>query len=530
MKKRKKWRGIEIFSLLFSALLLFYSVLNLPLLSGQITDLSEKGVGFEGFTAGVERAYTTQPAWKNEFVNLYGLFARLTGQRLCNNTVRLNDGILAEVNTEPQATGQVAYNLTNFNSYLSGQDIPFLYVMAPYKVDLDRQLQPYGTVNFFNGDADSFLAALEQSHVNTLDLRPALSQNAEMVEQNFFRTDHHWNFAGALRACPLILEQMDALLPEQTLDTAYAAFDQWEGHTLEKWYLGSHGKRTGIYFGGVDDMTYYTPKFDTQLSRVVIHNEWFFRGDFVQANMDTKYFEEKDYFNDSPYCMYVGGDYPLVQHRNSDAPNQLKVLMIKDSFTLPLQCYFSTLFSEVDVLDPRYLGDFVESVAEYVSVSKPDIVVMMTNPVGGISNEAYADFGTVQEQRREHEMTGEQEVLFQGDVEVAASSTDYSYTVIDAKLEPGQRYTLRFDAVSFPDSPSEPEGVFVRLYDMASDTPRSLQIFDVDFGNRNGAFTWCFDTPEDGSKQMKLLLYAGEAGKTAGIHAIYSNVSVTHEK
>ena len=204
--------------------------------------------------------------------------------------------------------------------------------------------------------------------------------------------------------------------------------------------------------------------------------------------------------------------------------------MIKDSFTLPLQCYFSTIFSEVDVLDPRFLEDSVESVAEYVSTSKPDIVVMMTNPSGGISGEAYADFGITQELLREQAMTGEREVLFRGDVEVEAEDAGCPYTDVDVLLEPGQRYTLRFDAVSFPDRPSEPESVFVRLYDMASNTPRSLQIFDVDFGNRNREFTWCFDTPEDGGKQMRLLLYAGEGGKTAGIHTIYSNVSVTHEK
>lgn len=526
MNVKKQWSSAQVLALCVLLFLAAFLALNLHLVSQPLERLTAGESDFSQFISEVQHTYTANAFWKEHFVNLNGLFARLTGQRVCNETIRLNNGMLCYP-SEEQYVYWVGENLVGFSQYLDGKGIPFLYVQAPCKSDTDANLMPTGIEHYANRDADDFLAYLASSGVNTFDLRPQLSKTARQVEETFFRTDHHWTPEAALRACPLILEQMDALLPNQTLDTANAAFDQWEAHTLEDWFLGSLGKRTGVYYGGVDDFTYYTPRFDTHMSRNVLKHMDFFSGDFVQANLCMEYTQRRDYFNDSPYCIYVGGDYPLVQHRNASAPNKLRVLLLKDSFSLPLQCYFSTIFTEVDVLDPRYLDNM--TVAEYVSLTEPDMVVMMINPIGGLGSQEYAYYGTELEQAREAALTGTQTVLTQGDVEVPMSEGGYASKALDAAIQPGKRYTFHCEGIEFAPGSAASDGVMLALYNWDTSSFVTGAFLDVDFVNQTGDFTWRFDVPAQ-EGQLQVLVYAGLPGKTQGIALTCRGASLTLEE
>lgn len=530
MEKKKLWSAESVLAIAVSVFLVVLFLFNAHLILGPAKRLVKGESDFQAFVSEIQQVYTENTAWKDPFVNLSGLFARATGQRACNGTIRLNNGMLCFPAEEEQYVYWVGDNLTSFAGSLAQKGTPFLYVQAPYKVDLEGTLLPEGVEHFANGDADDLLNYLAVNGVFTLDLRPAFSATAEQVGRNFYRTDHHWTFEAALRACPIILEQMDALLPGRALDSSNAAFDQWEGHTLEDWFLGSLGKRVGVYYGGVDDLTYYTPKFETNLSMAVMNHQAITVGDFTQANMCMEYAGRKDYFNDSPYCIYVGGDYPLVQHRNAGAPNQMKVLLIKDSYSLPVQCYLSTVFSEVDVIDPRYLPAGVESVAEYAALNQPDFVLMLLNPVGGLGSTEYSTFGTQAEQAREAALTGMRTVLAQGDVEIPMSENGYSYTEMGVALEPGKRYTFHCDRVDFLEGGSSAGGVTAALYNSDKGTLISGRIFDVAYCNEKGGFTWRFDVPEQETGNIQLLLYAGMPGQTQGIELTYRSASLTLEE
>lgn len=530
MEKKKLWSAESILAMVVSTFLVVLFLLNAHLILGPAKRLVKRETDFQAFVAEIQQVYTENTAWKDPFVNLSGLFARATGQKICNETIRLNNGMLCFPSEEKQYVYWVGDNLTSFAGWLAEKEVPFLYVQAPYKVDLEGTLLPEGVEHFANADADDLLNYLAVNGVFTLDLRPAFSATAEQVERNFYRTDHHWTFETALRACPIILDQMDALLPGRALDTANVSFDRWEAHTLEDWFLGSLGKRVGVYYGGVDDLTYYTPKFETRISQAVMNHQTLTVGDFTQANMHMEYAQRRDYFNDSPYCIYVGGDYPLVQHRNANAPNQMKVLLIKDSYSLPVQCYLSTVFSEVDVIDPRYFPASIESVAEYVALNQPDFVLMLLNPVGGLGSEEYASFGAQMERAREAALTGTRTVLVQGDMALPMSESGYSYTEMGSALEPGKRYTFHCDQVDFLEGGATADGIMAALYNSETETIITGRAFDVAYCNGGDGFTWRFDVPAQETGQLQLLLYAGMPGQTQGIELTYRNASLTLEE
>ena len=229
-----------------------------------------------------------------------------------------------------------------------------------------------------------------------LDLRPYLSANVDLINKYYFKTDHHWNFTGAFVGFGKIAEKVAVMFPEKEIDLTYTKWEQWESHTLEKWFLGSRGKRVGMLFAGVDDITWYTPKFETNMYRSVPKYNAVFEGDFVKTNIREKYIEKKDYFKDNPYCLYIGGDYPIVHHKNYLPVTDMKLLIVKDSYTSPVQAYLSTMFTEIDVIDPRHFKE--TGVAEYVKESQPDLVILMMNPsVFGVSD--YMDFGVNKQEK-----------------------------------------------------------------------------------------------------------------------------------
>lgn len=141
----------------------------------------------------------------------------------------------------------LADEISNLSDYLSEQGVPFLYVQLPNKEPLSGQVFPVGAASYGNKRADSLLSQLSVEGVKVLDLRPQLIQTPEMTEQYFYKTDHHWNADGAFAAYQEILSCLHESFPEGNIDLTYAQADQWERHSIDDWFLGSHGKRVGFF-------------------------------------------------------------------------------------------------------------------------------------------------------------------------------------------------------------------------------------------------------------------------------------------
>ena len=517
MEQKKNARGTVLTAVVLT-LLLGLGAVNIPLLSEPVRALRSGETDFRGFTEAVQTAYTSGFFGKNALIDLNGLFARMTGRQICNRVTRLKNGMLTTPYSSCDVT-PLAEGITELEAYLRSEGIPFLYVQAPQKVDTGKTLLREGVTDFSNENADALLTLLKGSGVETLDLRPAISSTPEQIGQYYFRTDHHWNFTGAFVGFQQLVDRLDTLLPGAALDKTYASMDQWVSHTQENAFLGSQGKRTGRFYGGVDDVTYYTPGFETTMSCAIPRHRALFKGDFAEANIRGDYLTEKpDYFAQNPYAMYIGGDYPLVKHRNSSAPNDLRVLMLKDSYTLPVQAYLSTVVKELDVVDPRHFTEF--TVAEYAAQFRPDAVVLMMNP-STFGEAGYADPGV--EQAKKYEEQALRQVLPPADVEIQAADSTYNCTAYTTGLEPGKTYELRFADVCF--TAGSAHGVAAALYEPETKRVLSSEVFDVAYCQENGGFCWQFRTPEEAG-DLQLLLYSGVPGTTQGVGTRYSGVEL----
>ena len=84
--------------------------------------------------------------------------------------------------------------------------------------------------------------------------------------------------------------------------------------------------------------------------------------------------EDKEYNNKYSAYMFDGFVENRIDNKMSD--NDLKALLISDSFSRPMAPFFSLCFKETRYLDSQE-GRYTRSYVKYIENYKPDIVVLM---------------------------------------------------------------------------------------------------------------------------------------------------------
>ena len=362
----------------FLLLLGFLTADNLGILVNTAKSYLRREISFSGVMHQITEGYQETLHQKETLISLNGAYMRITGARVSNGVVRMKNGMLTE-ESSPADPGYAAGQITQLYQYLQDRNTPFLFVESPRKPDLSGSLMPEGTESHCHENADGLLRLLNANGVPTLDLRPELVGSVDVLEQYFYRTDHHWNAEGAFVAFQRITESLQNQFPTETIVSGMTQRENWEKHTLPDYFLGSHGRRVGTGFAGVEDFLYLTPRFDTQMSCSVPSDGIYREGSFAEAALAMERITGKpDYYSSSPYDVHTGENYPFVHFHCETAPSHKKVLMLKDSFGLPVEGFLATVFREVETLDLRHLKD--TTAVEVIAQFQPDMVIVMYNP------------------------------------------------------------------------------------------------------------------------------------------------------
>ena len=471
-------------------ILIYLSCSNLFILKDPVNSFRTGEASFSETKETIASSYVSQLGQKYWFINLNGLFVRLTGGRVCNKVVILKNGMLTDseiLDTDPTENARKTAELSK---QLEDLGIKLLYVQIPAKMDLNNDLCPRGIINKGNKNADLLISELEKNGVSVLDLRTDMADTPEHISRYFYKTDHHWNPLGAFRAFQEISAYLQNVYPDEKICGTCQDLANWELHQKEKWFLGSRGKRTGTYFAGVDDLIWLTPKFNTGMSFANVYDEEFFRGDFCDANIREDYLKKRDYFDSNPHRIYAGGNYPLVKHRNPDAPSDKRILMVKDSFALPLEAFISTIFKEVDVIDMRYYE--TGSLDTYISDSMPDMVLMGFNAYLVGSEEL---FGTGADTDIRKYKEPEKLYEIRNLVIKTEPDDESSHIPLYKDIKAGNKYTLKIDEVAV--SKGKPDRLSFCLYDPVNDSTYNRDLWDLDYCIKTGSSQWTFTVPAD---------------------------------
>ena len=325
------------------------------------------------------------------YIHLNGLIQRVIGNDYIydagpkNDVVRLNNGYLTTClpKLTDKSLNEITGGITEFSEFLAEEGIDFLYVQLPFKIcAYDKQL-PVGVEDYSNENADCVLSVLEGNSVDTFDMRGQYKKAGLDYYPLFFRTDHHWLPSTALWSMQRLCEKLNDDYGFNT-DPSLLDSDKFTQTTYKDLFLGSLGRRVGMYYAGVDDFVLLLPEYETDIvysyhktdDHYLDGEEFRREGSFYEAFIEKEHLE-KNYMEGSPYLAYSGRDYSETITINKNI-SEGKILIIRDSFS----CVATPLLSlaacrELHTLDMR---NFYGSVSEYALKLKPDMVIVMLNP------------------------------------------------------------------------------------------------------------------------------------------------------
>ena len=363
-----------IYIVLFLAIIGFGTLFNLP----RLLSITAEAVGdneYEAWSTVIDLEYSDKFLNKYDYVNVNGAVHEVLGQREMNGVVKLDNGKLVVV-LEERPVWQQAQKTVEFYNWLREQQIEFSYVQVPYEIcKYDSQL-PAGVEDYSNVDADLFLELIGEEGVPFLDLREVLHGGGMEHYEAFFQTDHHWTIETAFWAYGAVTEHLEDVFAVE-VPQEYTDIASYHVEVYEDCVLGSNGRKTGIVYGGLDDLTLIYPAFPTEVSFEAPEEGFYREGDFEEAYMNYSFLEGESLYEMSQYNVYIGEDYPTTEQLCEGAPVDKKILLIKDSYFRPVQAFLGTTFSQVNTLDMRY---FTGSVKEYIERVQPDVVLLCYNP------------------------------------------------------------------------------------------------------------------------------------------------------
>ena len=89
---------------------------------------------------------------------------------------------------------------------------------------------------------------------------------------------------------------------------------------------------------------------------------------------DSSFQDKKD-----KYSTFLGGNFPVVEIKADNAQQDKKVLILKDSYANCAMPYFTSMYSDVTMMDMRYYHMQKLTVSEYVKQNKIDKVILLYN-------------------------------------------------------------------------------------------------------------------------------------------------------
>ena len=497
----------------FLLLLGWFTFGNIPTIIKSISENNDAGFSIQMMNGAITSGLKSDSLFhKSDLINISGLYGKLTGRQYYNGILVMKNGMLVSDQTElilkPSIIEPKIEALKDINEYINNYGGKFVYIQLPAKLDMEDDLMPPGHNSDTPLKVEGMLAQFRDAGIDIIDTLPLLSQTAEDLEANFYRTDHHWKPTAAFKAYQIIMNHLRDLFPKESFNDEIMDMENWSIHEMPEQFLGSRGKHVGIYFGGIDALQWMTPDFETEFSYYDTNTKTHIHGDYTKAFIREKFLDPKaDKFHTENFNVYIGGDYPLVTIQNLNASSDLRILMIKDSYDLPLITYLAAQFREIVTIDPRHNKEY--SIKQYISQTHPDIVMMSIN-VGHINDISYFKFT----EENDALLNDNKTVVFNRKTIQAENISKESPYVIFDRFEGGKHYTLSIPSILVSNGPAE--GLSLTLFDNQLKRSAAQTVMDISWCNKYTDCEWTFRIPNNEEQRYSLQIYAENNGETSG--------------
>lgn len=340
----------------------------------------------KALTNNIDKTSSEQLSYHDLCVNVNSLFLRGVNTRIIKKDdetiVKMNNGMLAEEVAEIPYSSIKTY-AQNIKELQDKTGVPVIYVMAPQK-GYNGGL-PSNADNYIKHNCDNLVKELEGRNVDYLDLRQCMDEQKLTIEDSFFATDHHWKPLTGLWATNEIAQKLNSDY-DFNYESSLFNIDNYNSDTYKNIFLGSEGRKTGIYFTkyGLENFDVIYPKFSTNLTVTNKIKNTKVSGDFKNTVLNLEHLNYTTPYESWLYSTYSDGDNAVQVIDNKNLPNGKTALVIRDSFAGVVTPFLSLNFKSLHVLDLRedVIGtERVNSVSKYAKEIKPDYILIIYKTV-----------------------------------------------------------------------------------------------------------------------------------------------------
>lgn len=325
---------------------------------------------------------------QNTLQDVSGSIHATLNRRTLNNftLLRGNDGQLIqssfypyEMHSEYNDYAQKMQQL-NITAHEQGASLIYLNCLDQY----NEEVSNFGDLpaSNLNPRSDAFLRYLSGYGIECLDARTILKASSLDPSEYLYKTEPHWTTQASFEVYAGLVDMLKAQGSTIDPDGFFTDQTNYNWTLYPQSYLGKLGKITGATYSGYDDFTLITPKFDTSftISYSPTDDTNDIHGDFSETILDTHWMSNDDIYENDLYCTYLSEVYTYRKITNHSNKDGLKILIIGDSYMLPVSAFLATAVSEVYLLSPYSLPENTQSLLDYVRSNDLDHVIIGLAP------------------------------------------------------------------------------------------------------------------------------------------------------
>lgn len=286
----------------------------------------------------------------------------ILGKREQKGIYILSDRLIEKIDT-PDYT-EIDKNIMGLNKFATENDIPVFMMLVPTSAEFYSSELPSYMPNLNQREFIDYVYSNLSDSITKIDVYPVLDANKD--KYIFYRTDHHWTTEGAYYAYSAAASAMGYSAPDISEYTVEQASDEFKGTFYSK-----------SLYDGIDEdiMEYYHHKNNTDVN-VEITKEFGKDPDIYDSMYFRDYLDVKD-----KYSSFLGTNQPIVTLKTGNSGK--KLLIIKDSYAHCYAPFLTENYSEITLLDLRYIQISYKSI---IDVSQFDQVLFLYN-VSSFSND-----------------------------------------------------------------------------------------------------------------------------------------------
>lgn len=312
----------------------------------QFPALSAETVMDGSFAAGFEKYMSDQIMGKDILVRLKVAAERMLNQSMINGVYFCEGDMLISDYVNPYQ--QLSKNLGYVNEFAECHpELSCTWLLVPNACCIyEDKLPPYAEC-YSQREVMAYIIGNADEHILVADCTQELE--AEKEAYIFYRTDHHWTMDGAYIGYQVLCEALGVEAVEK---------DRYEASVGSDSFLGTQYSKAPMFGQRADTLLLY-------------HNpQGKYTVEYVEdgVTVDSLYHYDKLASKDK-YGVYLDGNHPLIKI-TSNADNEERLLVIKDSYAHSLLPFLADSFREIYVADLRYYHRSISALAEQTGITR----------------------------------------------------------------------------------------------------------------------------------------------------------------